>query len=150
VSSLGWTFCCLARYVSAEAGVALHRRCYTLVLDWANIAAVSFPVCRPVALMMHWHSSGLRLSTLVVSNVFRSDQGVTGGLLTLVSFRQQFPSIDQYADIPQAEKDARSTYQGITVASYNLGCFCGKSPALKVTLTDKSKAPSLASSWVIP
>lgn len=58
--------------------------------------------------------------------LFGYDQGVTGGLLTLISFRQQFPTIDQYAsDISAAEKSARSTYQGITVASYNLGCFCG-------------------------
>lgn len=58
--------------------------------------------------------------------LFGYDQGVTGGLLTLVSFRNQFPSIDQNAsDISAAEKSARSTYQGITVASYNLGCFFG-------------------------
>jgi len=58
--------------------------------------------------------------------LFGYDQGVTGGLLTLESFRQQFPTIDQYASgISPEEKSARSTYQGITVASYNLGCFCG-------------------------
>ena len=58
--------------------------------------------------------------------LFGYDQGVTGGLLTLKNFRQQFPTIDQYAEsISAAEKNARSTYQGITVASYNLGCFCG-------------------------
>jgi MFS family permease len=46
--------------------------------------------------------------------------------LTLQNFRAQFPTIDQYDNtISQAEKSARSTYQGITVASYNLGCFCG-------------------------
>jgi MFS family permease len=59
-------------------------------------------------------------------NILSYDQGVTGGLLTLKNFRAQFPTIDQYAtDISQAEKSARSTYQGITVASYNLGCFSG-------------------------
>ncbi len=58
--------------------------------------------------------------------LFGYDQGVTGGLLTLKSFRQQFPTIDQYdKTISPALKSARSTYQGITVASYNLGCFCG-------------------------
>ena len=58
--------------------------------------------------------------------LFGYDQGVTGGLLTLISFREQFPTIDQYAsDISAEERNARSTYQGITVASYNLGCFCG-------------------------
>ena len=58
--------------------------------------------------------------------LFGYDQGVTGGLLTLDNFRQQFPTIDVNADgISAAEKSARSTYQGITVASYNLGCFCG-------------------------
>ena len=58
--------------------------------------------------------------------LFGYDQGVTGGLLTLKSFRQQFPTIDQYdKTISSQLKSARSTYQGITVASYNLGCFCG-------------------------
>lgn len=58
--------------------------------------------------------------------LFGYDQGVTGGLLTLESFRSTFPQIDQYADgLSSAEKSARSTYEGITVASYNLGCFLG-------------------------
>ena len=58
--------------------------------------------------------------------LFGYDQGVTGGLLTLDNFKQQFPTINQYdPKISAAEKSARSTYQGITVASYNLGCFFG-------------------------
>lgn len=45
-----------------------------------------------------------------------------GGILTLPVFLQQFPDID-----PSAGPDSatRSTYQGIAVASYNLGCFLG-------------------------
>ncbi|KAH6717145.1 sugar porter family MFS transporter [Leptodontidium sp. MPI-SDFR-AT-0119] len=58
--------------------------------------------------------------------LFGYDQGVTGGLLTLDSFRSQFPSIDPLQDgITDAESSNRSTYQGITVASYNVGCFLG-------------------------
>ncbi|RMZ79772.1 hypothetical protein DV738_g3206, partial [Chaetothyriales sp. CBS 135597] len=58
--------------------------------------------------------------------LFGYDQGVTGGLLTLDSFRKQFPTIDAKAPgISQAEASTRSTYQGISVASYNLGCFLG-------------------------
>ena len=60
--------------------------------------------------------------------LFGYDQGVTGGLLTLQSFRSVFPEIDQYAEgLSDAEKSNRSTYEGITVASYNLGCFLGMS-----------------------
>ncbi|KAM0717496.1 hypothetical protein Q7P37_007348 [Cladosporium fusiforme] len=58
--------------------------------------------------------------------LFGYDQGVTGGLLDLPSFVKYFPSIDT---LPNANSDlsrsTRSTYQGIAVASYNLGCFCG-------------------------
>ncbi|CZR66975.1 probable MFS monosaccharide transporter [Phialocephala subalpina] len=57
--------------------------------------------------------------------LFGYDQGVTGGLLTLTSFRSQFPSIDPNAPgvvANSAEQSNRSTYQGITVASYNVGC----------------------------
>lgn len=58
--------------------------------------------------------------------LFGYDQGVTGGLLTLESFRSTFPQIDQYKDgLTKEEQNARSTYEGITVASYNLGCFLG-------------------------
>ncbi|KAE8452654.1 hypothetical protein EG329_013913 [Mollisiaceae sp. DMI_Dod_QoI] len=60
--------------------------------------------------------------------LFGYDQGVTGGLLTLSSFRSQFPSIDPNAPgvvNGSSEQSNRSTYQGITVASYNVGCFLG-------------------------
>lgn len=61
--------------------------------------------------------------------LFGYDQGVTGGLLTLESFRSMFPAIDP--DDPAIQDDqslvsSRSTNQGIAVASYNLGCFVGK------------------------
>ncbi|KEY65089.1 hypothetical protein S7711_08158 [Stachybotrys chartarum IBT 7711] len=57
-----------------------------------------------------------------------ADQGVMGGILTLPVFLQQFPLINP--DDPSIQGDSaarslRSTYQGITVASYNLGCFLG-------------------------
>lgn len=54
--------------------------------------------------------------------LFGYDQGVMGGILTLPIFLEQFPDID-----PSAGPDSatRSTYQGIAVASYNLGCFLG-------------------------
>ncbi|KAK5169111.1 uncharacterized protein LTR77_006420 [Saxophila tyrrhenica] len=53
--------------------------------------------------------------------LFGYDQGVTGGLLDLPSFIKYFPSINtNTGNNPNA-----STYQGIAVASYNLGCFCG-------------------------
>lgn len=70
--------------------------------------------------------------------LFGYDQGVTGGLLTLESFRSVFPTIDvNVPGLSDSEKSTRSTYQGITVASYNLGCFLGKSflrqkPAMKL------------------
>lgn len=58
--------------------------------------------------------------------LFGYDQGVTGNLLTLASFQKHFPLINPQADgISASEASVRSTYQGIAVASYNLGCFCG-------------------------
>ncbi|KAJ5224517.1 uncharacterized protein N7469_008020 [Penicillium citrinum] len=61
--------------------------------------------------------------------LFGYDQGVMGGLLTLNSFITTFPQIDTTAagelGLSAAEKSTRSTVQGITTASYNLGCFCG-------------------------
>ncbi|KAJ6091423.1 hypothetical protein N7467_003392 [Penicillium canescens] len=58
--------------------------------------------------------------------LFGYDQGVTGGLLDLESFIKYFPDINDKAEgISDAESKARSTYQGITVAAYNLGCFLG-------------------------
>lgn len=51
---------------------------------------------------------------------------MTGGLLDLPSFTKYFPDIDSEAPgISDGEKSARSTYQGIAVAAYNLGCFLG-------------------------
>ncbi|KAG5952931.1 hypothetical protein E4U53_007489 [Claviceps sorghi] len=58
--------------------------------------------------------------------LFGYDQGVMGGILTLPVFLDQFPDINDAApDLDQATKSYRSTYQGIAVASYNLGCFVG-------------------------
>ncbi|KAI2788188.1 hypothetical protein POX_e06201 [Penicillium oxalicum] len=66
--------------------------------------------------------------------LFGYDQGVTGGLLTLDSFRKYFPTIDTTADglrgLTAAQQSAQSTRQGITVASYNLGCFAGSIPTI--------------------
>lgn len=66
-------------------------------------------------------------------SLFGYDQGVTGGLLEMPSFTKHFEAIDQTQahldtfppDVRQSEKSRRATYQGITVASYNLGCFLG-------------------------
>lgn len=59
-------------------------------------------------------------------SLFGYDQGVTGGLLDLPSFLKYFPQINPDAKgLSQAEQEARSTYQGIAVAAYNLGCFLG-------------------------
>ncbi|KAI0471789.1 sugar transporter family protein [Xylariaceae sp. FL0804] len=60
--------------------------------------------------------------------LFGYDQGVMGGILTMDQFLNAFPSINP--DDPaiagnKAEKSARSTDQGISVAAYNLGCFLG-------------------------
>lgn len=58
--------------------------------------------------------------------LFGYDQGVMGGILTLDLFLNQFPIINPGA-FPEGtdEYTRRSTYQGIAVASYNLGCFLG-------------------------
>lgn len=52
-----------------------------------------------------------------------------GGLLTLNSFVTTFPEIDTTKagemGLSPAETSTRSTVQGITTASYNLGCFFG-------------------------
>ena len=51
---------------------------------------------------------------------------MTGGLLDLPSFTKYFPKINPDAvGISIEESKARSTYQGIAVAAYNLGCFLG-------------------------
>lgn len=47
-----------------------------------------------------------------------------GGLLTLPSFVEVFPEINVDA-APADQKTHVSTIQGISVASYNVGCFCG-------------------------
>ncbi|PSN71996.1 sugar transporter family protein [Corynespora cassiicola Philippines] len=56
--------------------------------------------------------------------LFGYDQGVMGGLLTLGSFRHTFPEIDVEGAAPE-DRGHVSTIQGIAVASYNVGCFCG-------------------------
>jgi MFS family permease len=52
-----------------------------------------------------------------------------GGLLTLKQFTSVFPEIDTTAEglrgLSQSQANHRSTIQGISIASYNLGCFCG-------------------------
>lgn len=50
-----------------------------------------------------------------------------GGLLTLPSFVETFPEIDvvNTAGLSASEINYRSTIQGISVASYNVGCFLG-------------------------
>ncbi|RCI11979.1 hypothetical protein L249_4586 [Ophiocordyceps polyrhachis-furcata BCC 54312] len=60
--------------------------------------------------------------------LFGYDQGVMGGILTLPVFLDQFPDIndkDPTIAHDHALQSRRSTYQGIAVASYNLGCFVG-------------------------
>ncbi|KAI7200984.1 hypothetical protein KC352_g19491, partial [Hortaea werneckii] len=59
--------------------------------------------------------------------LFGYDQGVTGGLLDLPSFIKYFPSITTVEGFTGSDLSAetRSTYQGIAVAAYNLGCFLG-------------------------
>lgn len=54
--------------------------------------------------------------------LFGYDQGVMGGLLTLGSFVRTFPEIDAIA---HPNDTHMSTIQGITVASYTVGCFVG-------------------------
>lgn len=50
-----------------------------------------------------------------------------GGILTLDTFRSTFPTIDDSAngDFTGLSQSTRSVYQGISVGSYNLGCFLG-------------------------
>ncbi|KAL2152738.1 hypothetical protein VTH82DRAFT_5923 [Thermothelomyces myriococcoides] len=58
--------------------------------------------------------------------LFGYDQGVMGGILTLKVFLDAFPMINpEAAGLSHDESSKRSTYQGIAVASYNLGCFLG-------------------------
>lgn len=49
-----------------------------------------------------------------------------GGLLTLPTFQEQFPSISpEMLATSDPERSARASRQGIAVAAYNLGCFGG-------------------------
>jgi MFS family permease len=61
--------------------------------------------------------------------LFGYDQGVMGGLLTLPAFTAVFPEIDTTAQglqgLSQSQANHKSTIQGISVGSYNVGCFCG-------------------------
>jgi MFS family permease len=75
-----------------------------------------------------WPSSFPRfLSTIAHrSRLFGYDQGVTGGVISLPSFHKYFPEINtEDPDISQAVESERATRKGISVAAYNLGCFCG-------------------------
>lgn len=66
---------------------------------------------------------------LTIRRLFGYDQGVMGGLLTLPAFTKVFPEIDTTAagtaGLTASQAEHRSTIQGISVASYNVGCFCG-------------------------
>ena len=64
----------------------------------------------------------LKFVWLTRPSLFGYDQGVMGGLLTLPSFVAKFPEINTIIDPSDNQK---TTIQGITVASYNLGCFIG-------------------------
>ncbi|KAL9112284.1 MAG: hypothetical protein Q9227_003402 [Pyrenula ochraceoflavens] len=61
--------------------------------------------------------------------LFGYDQGVMGGLLTLPYFTQTFPEIDTTdagtKGLSASAKTHKSTIQGISIAAYNVGCFCG-------------------------
>jgi MFS family permease len=52
-----------------------------------------------------------------------------GGLLTLPAFTSVFPEIDTteagLRGLSQGQANHRSTIQGISIGSYNVGCFCG-------------------------
>ncbi|THX18429.1 general substrate transporter [Aureobasidium pullulans] len=57
--------------------------------------------------------------------LFGYDQGVMGGLLTLKSFTRTFPEINTQSPPRGQTASYVSTVQGISIASYNLGCFVG-------------------------
>lgn len=48
-----------------------------------------------------------------------------GGILTMPNFLATFPDIDPNAALTASDSSHRSTLQGVTTASYNLGCFLG-------------------------
>lgn len=77
-----------------------------------------------------WRGRSLNLAISSLGSLdfllFGYDQGVTGGLLDLPSFIKYFPDIDTIDEtIDSATRSQRSLNQGISVASYNLGCFLG-------------------------
>ncbi|CAK7203010.1 hypothetical protein SEUCBS139899_005737 [Sporothrix eucalyptigena] len=61
--------------------------------------------------------------------LFGFDQGVVGGVLTLDSFTSTFPEICTTtvctAGMSDAAANRQSVLQGVSVSSYNLGCFVG-------------------------
>jgi MFS family permease len=59
---------------------------------------------------------------LAIANSWPFSQGVMSGLVTLPSWVKTFPEIDT---VKYSTSTHVSTIQGITVSSYNLGCFCG-------------------------
>ncbi|OGM42337.1 hypothetical protein ABOM_007873 [Aspergillus bombycis] len=85
---------------------------------------------------------GTRLTTMIILVagaeflLFGYDQGVVGGILNLPSFTNTFPSLCTTAacldGMTAAEKDTRSTTQGIVVACYNLGCLAGALSTFKL------------------
>ncbi|RFU23634.1 hypothetical protein B7463_g12704, partial [Scytalidium lignicola] len=77
------------------------------------------------------HGKNLRLAIAFLAGLdfflFGYDQGVMGGLLTLPSFVKTFPEIDlvNTQGLSGSQLNHRSTIQGISVSSYNVGCFFG-------------------------
>lgn len=76
---------------------------------------------------MRGNSLNWAISTIAGTDflLFGYDQGVMGGILTLPIFLSQFPTINPEAEGQDSTSSQRATYQGIAVASYNLGCFIG-------------------------
>ncbi|KAL5342750.1 general substrate transporter [Aspergillus crustosus] len=80
-----------------------------------------------------WRGRSLNLAISSLGSLdfllFGYDQGITGGLLDLPSFIKYFPDINPNSCEPGPTeascRSQRSTNQGISVASYNLGCFLG-------------------------
>ncbi|PGH20721.1 hypothetical protein AJ80_03481 [Polytolypa hystricis UAMH7299] len=72
---------------------------------------------------------GTRLNVAVGVIAGMDFLGVMGGLLTLPSFVRTFPEIDVTPagtrGLNASERNHKSTIQGISVASYNVGCFFG-------------------------
>ncbi|CAK7224177.1 hypothetical protein SBRCBS47491_005460 [Sporothrix bragantina] len=71
--------------------------------------------------------------------LFGFDQGVVGGVLTLDSFTATFPEICTTtactAGMSPAAANHQSVLQGVSVSSYNLGCFVGA--LLTIVLGDR-------------